>query len=215
MSSSARKKRMPLFFTIAGVVCLGGFALHRLILVDEGTGRLLGVACLACYVAWMLWELRITVSELSRQEARGDKSSLEVVAVAKILMLAGAFAGGGTIRPALAAVGLGLLILGVLLRAWAISLQGRAYSHRIRTPPRVIRGGPYALIRHPAYLGTLLGHTGLVLVFCNTFSVAALAALWYPSVLWRTVVEDRFLCAQSGYRGYAARVRARLVPGLW
>lgn len=42
------------------------------------------------------------------------------------------------------------------------------------------------------------------------------AALAVAILVWRTDREDRFLAEElPGYPEYAARVRYRLVPGLW
>ena len=42
------------------------------------------------------------------------------------------------------------------------------------------------------------------------------AALLLFGLVWRTVIEDRMLRAElSGYADYAARVKRRLLPGVW
>lgn len=79
----------------------------------------------------------------------------------------------------------------------------------------VVKGGPYGTIRHPAYLGMILG--GLAI----PIELGSLAALGVGVangllVLARTCLEDRTLTAElGGYREYAQRVRYRLVPFLW
>jgi len=45
-------------------------------------------------------------------------------------------------------------------------------------------------------------------------AIVVLASL--PFLLYRAITEDRVLLAGlAGYRDYAARVRWRLLPGLW
>ncbi len=47
-------------------------------------------------------------------------------------------------------------------------------------------------------------------------AAALLVVLSLPFLLYRAVTEDRILLAQlPGYPGYAARVRWRVIPGLW
>jgi len=79
----------------------------------------------------------------------------------------------------------------------------------------VVSSGAYALVRHPGYAGALLAH--LALPF-------ALGAIWavVPAVVGtvffvaRTSREDRILQdSLAGYREYQARVRWRLLPGVW
>lgn len=79
----------------------------------------------------------------------------------------------------------------------------------------VIDTGPYAVVRHPGYVGMLLFAplSGLALGSWIAFAVAFL----YVALIFRRVLfEDRFLQENlPGYRAYAAKVRYRLVPGLW
>jgi protein-S-isoprenylcysteine O-methyltransferase Ste14 len=212
---SRARKSTPLLVTLAGSVGLGGLAIHRLALHDHGAGRLVGIAAFAIYLAWLAWESRVSVSELDKQESSHDRSTMELCAAAKCLLLFGAFAGGGTIDLELALAGIALMVPGILVRAWAVQHLGAAYSHRIRPPDPLRDDGPYRVLRHPAYLGTLLAHTGLVMVFANWYSIAGLLLLWYPAVFVRTLVEDRYLAATSGYAPYATRVGSRLIPGIW
>jgi protein-S-isoprenylcysteine O-methyltransferase Ste14 len=205
----------PLVLTVAGTLGLGGLALYRLIVHDQGIGRVLGAVCFGLYLLWLAWESRISVKELERDQADHDRHTMEIAALAKLLTLAAAFGGGGTIQPTLAVLGIAVLVAGALVRISGIRALGGLYSHRIRTPARIETRGVFAFIRHPAYLGTLLAHTGLVMVFLNSLSVAALLLLWWPAVFLRTVVEEQHLRTLPDYEDYARRVPARLFPGLW
>lgn len=79
----------------------------------------------------------------------------------------------------------------------------------------VVSSGPYALIRHPGYAGTLLAHLALPFALGSIWALlpAALATLLFVA---RTSREDRTLRERLvGYREYQARVRWRLLPGVW
>ena len=79
-----------------------------------------------------------------------------------------------------------------------------------------ITTGPYAYIRHPGYLaGTLVMlASGVALV--SWLAAAFLAICTLPFLFYRAIAEDRMLLTQlPGYRDYPARVRWRLLPGLW
>jgi protein-S-isoprenylcysteine O-methyltransferase Ste14 len=79
----------------------------------------------------------------------------------------------------------------------------------------VASNGPYAFVRHPMYVaGVLIGATsGLAL---GSWLAEAVFAPFVPFIIWRTSKEDRFLQAElPGYREYAARVRYRILPGVW
>ncbi len=80
---------------------------------------------------------------------------------------------------------------------------------------RVVAGGPYRWVRHPGYAAAIVMvlASGIAL---GSWLAAAFGALGVPLLLWRTIGEDRMLRAKlPGYEDYAARVRHRLIPGLW
>jgi len=79
----------------------------------------------------------------------------------------------------------------------------------------VVSSGPYAVIRHPGYAGVLLAHLALpfALESISALLPTALATLFFVA---RASREERTLqdCL-AGYRQYQARVRWRLLPGVW
>ncbi|HJT11079.1 MAG TPA: isoprenylcysteine carboxylmethyltransferase family protein [Dongiaceae bacterium] len=80
---------------------------------------------------------------------------------------------------------------------------------------RVISDGPYAIVRHPMYSGTLLLIAGLPLLLGSWWGLALAPVI---SLLFaiRAVMEERTLMAElPGYTDYAARVRYRMIPGVW
>jgi protein-S-isoprenylcysteine O-methyltransferase Ste14 len=81
---------------------------------------------------------------------------------------------------------------------------------------RVVSTGPYALVRHPMYLG------GALVVLATPF---ALGSAWgaFPWALvtvaclaWRLVGEEKYLSLHlPGYDEYRERTRYRLIPFIW
>lgn len=55
-------------------------------------------------------------------------------------------------------VGCALLVAGLLLRAWSMTVLGRRYSRGLQVTEQqaLVTVGPYGIIRHPGYAGTLL-----------------------------------------------------------
>lgn len=114
--------------------------------------------------------------------------------------------------------GLSLVVAGVGFMGWTL-LSNPFASTAVRIQHErkheVITTGPYALVRHPMYLGVLLFALG---------SGAALGSWWaglfmVPLLLVfvrRTLFEDRMLHDElEGYPEYAKRVKWRVVPGLF
>jgi protein-S-isoprenylcysteine O-methyltransferase Ste14 len=80
---------------------------------------------------------------------------------------------------------------------------------------RVVSGGPYRLVRHPGYLGSLLYNLAIPLALGSLWTFLP-ALLTNVLIVVRTGLEDRTLRAElPGYREYAAVVRYRLFPGVW
>jgi protein-S-isoprenylcysteine O-methyltransferase Ste14 len=75
-------------------------------------------------------------------------------------------------------------------------------------------GGPYRYVRHPIYLGYLLVHAGFLL-FTGSLWNLAIYATGFVLQIWRILIEERVLAGDAQYRDYSARVRWRLVPGVF
>lgn len=80
---------------------------------------------------------------------------------------------------------------------------------------RVIETGPYAFVRHPMYVGLMASLLATPMMLGTWWLLLPIG--WCAAVLIvRTALEDRTLQTElSGYLEYSARVRYRLVPGLW
>jgi protein-S-isoprenylcysteine O-methyltransferase Ste14 len=80
---------------------------------------------------------------------------------------------------------------------------------------RVVSTGPYAWVRHPMYTGTILFFVGAPLLLGSWWGVA-MSPLFVVLFAIRTRIEERALIAGlPEYADYTARVRYRLLPGLW
>jgi protein-S-isoprenylcysteine O-methyltransferase Ste14 len=111
-----------------------------------------------------------------------------------------------------------LFIVGLALRFWAILTLGRFFkiTVSIQEGHRVIRSGPYRLLRHPSYAGILLALLGLGLALETWLGLLAIIVLPLIGVLIRIRVEESVLIDALGqdYVSYAAETR-RLIPGVW
>ena len=114
-------------------------------------------------------------------------------------------------------LGLGLEASGLLLRAWSMRTLGRAYTRTLRTEDRqqVVDAGPYALVRHPGYLGSVATWIGFAIASRSALVVAGVGALLGRAYGQRIDAEEALLRRDlPGYRAYAERTW-RLVPGVW
>lgn len=74
--------------------------------------------------------------------------------------------------------------------------------------------GPYRMVRHPIYLAYLIADVGYNLQEWNYGTVLMVMAGWC-SLFYRIHAEERILSQNAGWSSYAARVRYRLIPGIW
>lgn len=154
---------------------------------------------------------------------RQDRGSFFVVAG---LLVAGAGAACGLaalwtgaaipwFRPQVTIAGIVLLVLGAVLRWWAIITLGRYFTFDVAVRPtqQVVQSGPYRFVRHPAYSGMLLTLLGLGLALANWASLVAVLAGGLIGHLYRIRVEERVLieALDQPYVDYMRHTK-RLIP---
>ncbi|MEU3464090.1 isoprenylcysteine carboxylmethyltransferase family protein [Streptomyces sp. NPDC006733] len=169
----------------------------------------------AVYLGWLALEIPVTFRRATAPPA--ESATLLWYATARIATAVAAATGPlpwhrwspWLLLPA------AVFLAGIALRQIAIHTLGRFYSHHVmrQQDHRIVSGGPYRVIRHPAYAGMLLAHLGFVGFFLNPFSAALLPAL-AVAVVHRIRTEERLLLTVPGYRAYAVG-RARLCPRVW
>jgi protein-S-isoprenylcysteine O-methyltransferase Ste14 len=116
-------------------------------------------------------------------------------------------------------VPLGLVLEGggLALRWWSMRTLGEAYSRTLRTGAEqpVAEAGPYAVIRHPGYLGSLLAWTGFGLTSGSVPGTGLLIMLFGRTYHRRIEAEEALLTRElPGYAAYRRRTW-RLVPLVW
>lgn len=123
-----------------------------------------------------------------------------------------------------AVAGVGCAVAGLLLHMWARRALGVRWSSAVAAPPgqQVVTGGPYALVRHPIYLGVLLLAAG-TLVAHPSVATGCVAAGLAAGMARKIPAEERVLLAACGeaWRRYAGTVpmllprRSALVRRAW
>lgn len=112
--------------------------------------------------------------------------------------------------------GLVLMLAGLALRWYSISVLGASFTLEVTTRPGqgVVQSGPYRWIRHPSYTGALVTILGVLICCDNVASIAAMAVALVGYAV-RIRIEERALAADLGppYRDYMKRTK-RLIPFL-
>jgi protein-S-isoprenylcysteine O-methyltransferase Ste14 len=100
--------------------------------------------------------------------------------------------------------------------AWQITAKmtlGRSFG-LLPAVRGLVTGGPYQVVRHPIYLGYLIGHVGFLLSNFSLQSLLVLAIL-YTAQTVRMLREESMLKGseqQGAYHAYCDAVRYRIVP---
>jgi protein-S-isoprenylcysteine O-methyltransferase Ste14 len=119
---------------------------------------------------------------------------------------------------ALQALGLAMLVFSTGFILWVMrenSFAAPVIKLQSERGHRVVSTGSYAWVRHPMYSGTVLFFVGTPLLLGSWWGVA-MSPLFAVLFAIRIAIEERALIAGlPDYADYTARVRYRLVPGLW
>jgi protein-S-isoprenylcysteine O-methyltransferase Ste14 len=221
--SDLAKKALIQTLGLAAVVAL-------LIIVPAGPdywqGWLYWIVFLLCCVAVTLYFLQHDPALVERRMRRGgerEQSQKIIRALLGIILIPLFVVPGIDHRfgwshvPALAViVADAVVVLGFAI----IFMTFRANSHAsaiidVAPDQRVVSTGPYAMVRHPMYLGAalLLLATPFALgsVWAIIFAILAICCL-----VWRLLDEERYLSQHlPGYDDYRRVTRYRLVPFIW
>jgi protein-S-isoprenylcysteine O-methyltransferase Ste14 len=121
-----------------------------------------------------------------------------------------------TVPPYLTALGDVLIVLGFYL-VFLVFKENTFASGTIEVgaEQKVIMTGPYALVRHPMYVGALVMLVGVPLALGSLWGLLTIIPMLLVLVA-RLLDEEKFLAKNlAGYPEYQSRVRHRLLPLIW
>lgn len=112
--------------------------------------------------------------------------------------------------PVLAAL---LMIGGIVFQIWAkLTLR---FSFGVAPANRgLVVGGPYRFMRHPIYAAYLMSQIGFLLLNPTLWNLSLYLVSLGLQVM-RILAEDELLARDPAYAAFRAKVRFRLLPGVW
>ena len=187
-----------------------------------------GVLLLLVLLAWLSmeavqlvrqWQWRADATRIGRRSFWFGFGACLIVTNLALYLGPSSFP-AAAIRPGAVAfaVGMVIMVVGVVLRGWSFYAQGRYFTAVIKVSldQPVVRNGPYRLLRHPSYAGGLLAEVGIAVTAANWVSVAVFVMAWVAIIAWRIHIEETALLSALGdkYRSYALHCK-RLIPLVW
>lgn len=130
------------------------------------------------------------------------------------------------------------IVIGGMLRSYCISTLGKFWSFQLslRKEHKLVTSGPYSVVRHPSYTGSLLQSVGIIVMYGSPGSwmwrsgilqvplmtaLAVISCLIHILGIWgsinRPAIEDRIMQGAMGeeWENWAEKVKYRLLPGVY
>ena len=177
---------------------------------------LLPVVDVLARLAVLLFAAALVVMLVARRPAAAKVSGI----FPRVAAVLGAYLGMGILTLPRHAIGWEFQVLSTLLilggmgfALWGLLWLGRSFSI-LSEARRLVTGGPYAIVRHPLYLGEQVALLGVALQYLSPLALVFLAAQIVFQVC-RMGFEEHILAATfPEYAGYMRRTR-RLIPGVY
>lgn len=223
MSKELFGKALGKFF--AGVLLIGA-----LIFLPAGTWDywqgwlLMGVLFVPMFLAGLVMMKKnpeLLRKRLNAKEEQAEQRS--VIAFSGLMFLAAFLAAGlcrrfswGMLPAAVSWIAALLFLLAYAL--YAEVLRENVWLSRtveVQENQKVVDTGLYGLVRHPMYSATLLLFLAMPLIL-GSWVAFLILLLYFPIIVRRIRNEEQVLReGLEGYAEYCARVRWRLIPGIW
>jgi protein-S-isoprenylcysteine O-methyltransferase Ste14 len=151
-----------------------------------------------CWLGWVVTDFR------PRQGGRYAGSRAGVLVLA-LLMVRGAVTG----NPWLQGIGFAVFLVGLALAVWA-----RVCIGWMATDTRLVKTGPYLVVRHPLYSGIVLAFVGTAIAISMRWLVAALVLGVY--FICKAAMQERRMAKRipDDYLDYK-RSTKMLIPFVW
>lgn len=180
------------------------------------------ISAITCYVA--KYDPRLLKSRMAAGPAAEKEGSQRLIQTLTTLTFIAVFVisaldhrlHGSRVSTSTAILGDTLVMFGLYLVFLVFKENSFASAViEVGSDQKTVSTGPYSVVRHPMYTGSLVMFAGMPL---------ALGSLWGLSIIvpfsllivWRLLDEERFLAGNlGGYSEYQHRVRYRLIPLVW
>lgn len=175
----------------------------------------------ACWIVWVLiWICTAVAFRPDSQGASGrpripprQRWFRVVLAVCILLAIRTHHLGGTSFGRGVGWVGVVACVVGLGIATWARVCLGRSWGMpmTVRATPRLVRSGPYRVVRHPIYSGLLLALIGSAVATGPGWLVAVIGGGAYFVMSIRVEEADMAAMFPDEYPEYVEQTK-RLIP---
>ena len=159
----------------------------------------------------------------ARNEQERDRNSVLIILLlslfsAAIPVMEWAYWHPGRHSAVAVGAGLALILSGVTIRVWAIRTLGAFFTATVQImgEHRLVRKGPYRLVRHPSYLGAFMATLGCAILLQSWLGLFLAAAMMLLAYSIRIKVEEEALVKAFGGQYAAFQQEAKkMIPFVW
>lgn len=180
------------------------------------------ILLICCFI--MIWTQPPIDGEEAIKQRATDKQSTWLILGFSIISLASTIIEWGYFRKTFTGIklwnisGLLLLVLGMIIRYWAIRTKRDQFKRIVQITKKqtLIQHGIYKDVRHPSYLGAYLSFIGAALWLDAMWSFVVVIIFMGGAYSYRIKVEEEVLSQHFGenYQRYQ-KYSWRMIPGVW
>lgn len=113
-----------------------------------------------------------------------------------------------------------LATLGLAFRMWSMQVLGKHFTFQvgIRCNHRLVKTGPYKIVRHPSYIGGAVGYVALAMFLQLPAVVTAGSAALLAAFFGMRIPNEEQVMAQyfqQEWTQFCSETRWRLLPGIF
>ncbi|ACV63427.1 S-isoprenylcysteine methyltransferase-like protein [Desulfofarcimen acetoxidans DSM 771] len=160
---------------------------------------------------------------ISKRMQRGNKEDTRKVVMLLVLHLVGLLISGFDFRYHWSVISNPIIIISNVIVFFCyvlifFTLRENSYAHstiRVEENQQVITSGPYAIVRHPMYLGMSLMYLFTPLALGSYWALMPFSLCLLINIL-RIINEEKMLVLDlPEYKEYCLKTRYRLIPLIW